>query len=409
MLRVMDLTDEERIELERRWRQGESAARLDEEYRLKPGATRKYAWGHEWTRDESNDVMEAYESDVEIGRLSSKLSHINRLYKQALKEKVIADRLVDAMTDTIRAAKPVAPYKLKVDKLGQSRGEHRVVALLSDLHVGEVVSAAETNGLAEYDVDIFKARQQRWTDKVLELVSLRRERLHLPNLSVFMLGDIVSGDIHDELVESNAVNIVDQVVIAAREISKSLLALASHFEHIEVSGVAGNHGRMSRKPYYKGKQRRSWDTLIYQMVALILSEQANVTFHIPASFWTIRNVLGTKFLLLHGDGINSWSGIPWYGLERMYLRLQDLIGRDNVFDRAVLGHFHDPLMTERFIVNGSYKGGDEYAIGRLFVSGRPSQTMLYVHTEHGVVGTEIIYLDGAARKLEIVEDTWKFS
>ena len=91
----------------------------------------------------------------------------------------------------------------------------------------------------------------------------------------------------------------------------------------------------------------------------------------------------------------------------MYLKLRDLIGRTEVFDRVVMGHFHDPIDTERWHVNGSFKGGDEFSIGRLYVTNRPCQSMLYVHPTHGIVGSERIYLDEATdRVLRIAEGTW---
>ena len=273
------------------------------------------------------------------------------------------------------------------------RSPHSAVALVSDVHVGEVVSAAETNNLGSYDTDIFHDRLHRWTNKLLELVEIRRHRLHIPNLNLLFLGDIVSGDIHDELSNTNDGNIVEQTIVAAQSFSEAVLALIPYFEEIEISGVVGNHGRMARKPYYKNKQSRSFDYLVYKMMEMTLAKQPTVKFHIPESFWTVRDILGTKFLLLHGDGNTSWSGLPWYGIQRMTLKLMDMIGREVPFDKVVMGHFHDPVDTESWSINGSFKGGDEYSIGKLYTTGRPSQTLMYVHPIHGVVSTERIYLD----------------
>ena len=311
--------DQKRIE--DRWKAGESAADLDREFDLRDGAVRDWAYRKGWTKE--NDT---WEYDVKIEQLQGRVNQLTRQYKKAVKDSAIADRFMEAATNSLSIAEVVEPYTIPIH---QSEGtEHRAVALLSDLHVGEVVSAAETNHLSEYNTEIFKERMQLWTEKVVELVGIRRNSLTLPSLNIFLLGDVVSGDIHEELSNTNDGSIIDQVVVATHEIAKSLITLASHFEHIEVSGVAGNHGRLKKVPYFKLKQRMSWDTLIYQMLALVTKNQPNISYHIPASFWTVRDVLGTRFLLLHGDGINSWNGIPWYGLERMFSRFQSLIGKD---------------------------------------------------------------------------------
>ena len=97
--------------------------------------------------------------------------------------------------------------------------------------------------------------------------------------------------------------------------------------------------------------------------------------------------------------------MDWRGCFHVFSLLS---GRIVAFDRACFGHFHTPIDQEHLHGNGCMKGGDEYAIGRLFVSGRPSQTMLYVHPKHGVVGTERIYLDKNKHKVVIDNDLWQF-
>ena len=397
---IGQLPEEEKQELERRWKVGTSPSQLDAEFGLAYGATGRYASKQRWQKDAA-----IWGHDVEVGRLNSRISHLTRLYNQAIKEKIAVDRIVEATVDAIKAAEPIKPLTL-VDHTNTQ--EQRAVALVSDVHVGEVVLAKETNYLGEYNSDLFKQRLHIWTDKVVELVALRRQQSNVPNLSIFMLGDIVSGDIHDELSNTNDIAIVDQVILAAHSMSSAILTLCQHFEEIDISGVVGNHGRMNKKPYYKGKQRLNWDYLIYQIMAMMLAKQTSVSFHIPDSFWTIRDVLGTRFLLIHGDGGPSgFAGIPYYGVERVYLRLRDLVGREINFDRVVMGHYHDPIDTERWHINGSFKGADEYSIGRLYKGSRPSQTLMYVHPNHGVIGNERIYLDNRGdMRVQIEEGLW---
>ena len=427
----LPLISRESIQTE--WSNGASGRTLDVQYGLTPNTVTKVAFRQRWVRardyptgrsplpiceppspppTESVSDDQAYKQAIEIERLSGRLNQMTRQYKQAVKEKVAIDRLIEVAKDAIIAADPVAPLPIELPKDNglwiEARGEHRVVALVSDVHVGEVVSAKETNYLGRYDSEIFKERLNTWTTKVVELVNLRRQRLSVPNLSVFLLGDIVSGDIHEELSNTNDGSIVDQVVLAAQQMSSALLTLAPEFEHIEVAGVVGNHGRMRKKPYFKGKQPLNWDYLIYQIMQMSLSQQGNISFHIPESFFTIRDVLGTRFLLIHGDGNVSWAGIPYYGVERSTLKLQDLVGRFEPFDRVVMGHFHDPVDTERWHINGSFKGADEFSISKLYKGARPSQTLLYVHPKHGVVGSERIYLDEPWEMRIRLDDTVDF-
>ena len=403
-----ELSVEEIADVERRWKGGEVAARLEEEFGLRPDAIRKVAYSRQWKRDgvvntsagfevlDDIQIKTKWDTDLRVEKLQSELNNKTRQYKEAVKNVVAIDRIVDIARDVIQAADPVMPLPLTMPETS-STTEHRAVALMGDVHVGEVVSAEETNNLGGYDLDTFHERLEIWANKIIGLIELRRHRLWMPELEIFMLGDIVSGDIHDELMNTNEGSVVDQVVEAANSISGALLSMSQHFERINVSCVVGNHGRISQKSYYKRKQTMSWDYLAYQMMALTLQKQENIEFHIPKSFWTIRDVLGTKFLMLHGDGIQAWSGVPWYGIQRTVLKLKEMIGSHEDFDKVVMGHFHEPIETEQFLVTGSWKGGDEYSIGKLYKSNRPSQTLLYVHPDNGVhpVGTEKVYLDKA--------------
>ena len=395
-IKFSTLTLQQQKLIEEQWKSGVSAREIEREYDMLEGAIRKVAYNKGWRKD-----SDKWEQDLEVERLKSQLNIANRKYNQAVKETSAVNRLVDTMRDTIKAAPAVKP--LQIERRLKTGSDHHAVALVSDVHVGEVVSSSETNNLGAYNTAIFEERLERWTTNLLRLIELRRERLNVPSLSLFFLGDIVSGEIHDELANTNDSNIVEQTILAAQGFSESILALAPHFDEIEISGVVGNHGRMARKPYYKQKQIKNFDYLIYKMMELTLGKQDNIKFHIPDSFWTIRDVMGTRFLLVHGDGNMSWSGVPYYGIERSYLKLHELIGRDVAFDRVVMGHFHEIIITNRYIINGSFKGADEYSIGKLYRGGLPEQILMYVHPEHGIVGYETVILEDVDNRRIVVD------
>ena len=406
------LSIEEKREIELAYLRGESPADLDRLYGLRPRSVGKLAYRRGWKRsntikDVKKDPTERlYEYDTKIEALQGKVRYLNRQYKQALKEKNLNDRLIEAARDAIISSDPIEPMSIDYDDDYNDPVEHRAVALMSDVHVGEVVSADETNNLSEYNMELFHDRLDIWTNEIINTVVHRRDVLNIPNLDIFMLGDMISGDIHDELSNSNDVSVVDQMVEASRAIASSVLTLSQYFDNVRVTGVAGNHGRMRRKPYYKGKQRQNWDYLCYQLMAMHLSHQNNIEFNIPEAFWTLVDVLGTKFVLMHGDGMQSWSGLPWTGITKTVLKFRELLGADIHFDRMVMGHYHDPVETENWIINGNFKGGDEFSIGKLYVNNRPSQTLLYVREDEGVIESKKIYLDGGARKVSIPEGRW---
>ena len=98
-----------------------------------------------------------------------------------------------------------------------------------------------------------------------------------------MLGDMISGDIHDELIKTNQDNVMGQVIRGANLIAQALMSFAPHFKTITVPCVVGNHGRMTRKPPMKDKYV-DWDWMLYKWVSAYCSHQPNIKFQIKKSF-----------------------------------------------------------------------------------------------------------------------------
>ena len=251
MRNIKELTEAEQQAISQAVQGGARLRDLDRQYDLSVGAISDWMYRRRrrGVQDDLPVDLQASEEvdqisdpdqwahDVALERAQGRVSQLQRLYNQALKEKAAVDRLVETMDNAVRAADPVEVRPIPQPAAG--KGEHRMVALLSDVHVGEVVSSAETNNLGAYDLELFYQRLDTWTAKVLELVELRRQRLHVPELSLFMLGDMVSGDIHDELVRTNDVMIVDQVVLAAQRIASAVLHAESALRANRRDGSSG--------------------------------------------------------------------------------------------------------------------------------------------------------------------------
>ena len=289
-------------------------------------------------------------------------------------------------------------------------GEHpqTMVAVLTDTHVGERVSLNQMAGLNDYDLNKFSRRLSGWAIQVLNLATYRRNMCEVNELVVPLLGDIISGDIHEELSRSNVDNCMMQMLSAAHVISQALMYLAPHFESIRVPCVVGNHGRMTRKPPMKDKYM-DWDYMVYQWIAAFCSKQPNITFQIPKTFAQIIEVCNRKILLFHGDSISG--GGSSQSIHRMVSAMRGVtqfrqaiettvVKHDgdlaDVFTDVMLGHFHRvdtyDIGTGSAWICGTTKGGDEFSLNRLQAVSAPKQVVTYWHPVYGNVGTEVVYL-----------------
>jgi hypothetical protein len=322
--------------------------------------------------------------DVVVQRWKSRAQEAERKYREAVERLEQDGAIIDAMREAVSALEPAPPPK-KRERRGRGRPETAVM-LVSDYHIGERVSEEETGGLARYDFETF---EKRWRYHVETVASLTKDKLagyDIPRLQACMLGDMVSGTIHDELVVTADGTPMEWVVEGGHVIAQGLRDLAAEFEQVRVDCVVGNHGRLTRRPAYK-QRYVNWDYLLYKFIELELRDQRNVEFTVPRSFWDVIEVEGKHVLNLHGDNIRAWNGIPWYGITRAVGNLSTLLASQGVrFDVVNLGHFHNAGALDRIggelVLNGSAVGGNEYSIGALFTSNRPRQVLYGMHPEH---------------------------
>jgi hypothetical protein len=215
---------------------------------------------------------------------------------------------------------------------------------------------------------------------------------------------MVSGRIHEELIE-NAEDVIFQVMNGAYVTAQFILEMRQLFPEIEIDGVLGNHGRLTKKVYYK-KRYTNWDFVFYQFLAVFLANNADIQCRFPRSFFLIKEIYGWNFLVLHGDSIRSWMRIPWYGIERTAERLGDLLqGKGINVHYRIFGHFHNTGELDRvpgeLVINGSVIGGTEFSLMSMSVFDRPTQLFFGVHKEIGMTWRYPLRLD--LKKVDEVE------
>lgn len=327
---------------------------------------------------------EKVDRDREVTRLRARAKEAEAKYESANRENEVEDRIIGALESRVPLLAPVHAPTFAPRHTGKPE---TAVALVSDYHIGEVVSAEETGGLAHYDWETFTRRWQYHVDSIGGICFGKLTGYDLPRLKICMLGDMVSGIIHDELIETAEGTVMEWVIDGGHLIAQGIRQLANEFPEVSVDCVVGNHGRMSKQVKFK-RRYVNWDYLLYNFVALELKDQPNVTFNIPKSFYMLSEVEGHHLLNLHGDNIKSWSGIPWYGITRAVTNLSALLHQQRrTFDIVNLGHFHNAGTLDRIdcemVLNGSAVGGNEFSIGAMFTSTQPRQVMYGVHPDRG--------------------------
>jgi len=262
-----------------------------------------------------------------------------------------------------------------------------LVVMLSDTHFDEVVKPEEMEGLNAYNREIAVIRLERWAQNVVKLARHYLAGVRYDGIILLLGGDIFSGDIHEELKETNADTMLGSLLFWSEQVAAAVGLLAGEFGKVHVASVVGNHGRMSRKPRAKQRVRTNFDWLLSKMVERHFSGDARVSFQIPESADCLISIYEHHHLLTHGDQVNGGGGIGGIYPPIMRLRArkaQHHLAIGSQFSTLWLGHWHQYLSTPSLIINGSLKGYDEYAKVSNFGFEPPQQALAIVTPERGL-------------------------
>lgn len=326
-----------------------------------------------------------FQEDVRKTPEKAQSKTLKKKYDALVKEVAVWERVWDRIEQVV----PVMPtVKVpKPAKISEKKTVESAALAAACWHIGEVVDFGSMGGLNEYNFDIFTQRLQLMIDKAISFTHRNMKEHIFADFHLMLLGDMVSGIIHDELLESNEMHIVDQTMVGALVTAQAIMELARAFPKVIVTGVPGNHGRTQKQKQYKDKGSKSFDYMFYNMLAMMLKDQKNVEFNIPRSYWALLEIQGWNFQLMHGDTVRSWGGIPFYGLNREMNKWTEIHAiRERVMHYYVSAHYHTKAVLQsgvgERIMTGSLKGGDEYAIG-LGLYSDPVQLLFGVHPDHG--------------------------
>lgn len=271
------------------------------------------------------------------------------------------------------------------------------ILFVSDWQWGEVISAERLGGFNAFNPQVAEERVRLLVAKTIELAFQHRGVKRYPGIYYFRGGDMVSGEIHDELRETNA----QQAGSAARHLVSveawAIRELRKAFRRVHVKTVPGNHGRTTAKPRSKEEVADNFDGLSHFWLESLFAGDPNVTFDAPASGDALVPVYGYTFCLTHGDKVGSRGGQGFLGAVATIVRGMEKTFRYYaklrvIVDYILMGHHHVGMKLEWGFSNGSLPGYSEFAKIWRLTPMAPEQWLLFVHPEYGVNDAKNIML-----------------
>ncbi len=304
-------------------------------------------------------------------------------------------------------AKLVAAGSMRLKPIAVPKSVHKTgapgmpVTIWSDWHWGEVVNRAETGGRNVFNRRVALDRVPRLVDNTINLLrNYSGDHPDYPGIWICLGGDMVSGTIHDELRETNWGTLEEQAYEVGEALAGALERMADEFGRVWVPCVCGNHGRNAKRPPSKMAVRENREWGIYKSLEKHFAGDDRFTFYIPDEIDFHFTIYNHRFLLTHGDRLGVKGGDGIIGAIGPIMRGSVKIGRSEAqigrdFDTLIIGHWHSDQSAGALlpvIVNGTFKGYDEYARGALRASyAPPSQHLALVSPKYGLAAQWPVY------------------
>ena len=334
----------------------------------------------------------------------SELKTAQNVIKRYRDRQGVEERIVRAINYALENSEYDQPLGRPVPRdIDPSARAHEFVLMMSDAHYGEWVNPDQAFGI-EYNPDIGRRRIQHMRDVTFRYAELREKAYDVQKITVAVLGDMISGVIHEELEVNNEIVMADQVTEMAYLLFNFITDMASVFDAVDMVIIPGNHPRMEKKPRHKGKFNNFefiMGKMVEGMVNASSDDREDVRVIVPRDLVYVHDVFDRRIGMMHGDGVksNSFAGIPFYGLRNQREAVQALMSQvgESRIDMFMMGHWHQHLYWQGecdILINGSIKGGDEYGISTRLSAPDPVQVLTEWHPEHGLVGQSHITLTG---------------
>lgn len=258
------------------------------------------------------------------------------------------------------------------------RTESTAFLIGSDWHVEETVDPATCNGRNVFNLGVADARIKNFFTKGYRLCEIQRSATDINTLVVALLGDHMTGYIHEELVEDNSLSPTQTILWLMPRIESGLNFLRRQFKRVVVVCAVGNHGRTTEKRRVSTAYKNSYEWLMYHLLAQRF-EGSNVEFKIVNSYHNLLPVYDYTIRFHHGDNIRFQGGVGG-----LYIPARKKIHQWNNETRAhldVFGHHHQFSDGGSFISNSSLIGYNAFAVSIGATYEPPTQTFFLVHPQ----------------------------
>ena len=322
------------------------------------------------------------QSDLNAVKIKERNLQLKDRYKKLLRELEVANQRLEHLSE-LRGI-PASSQTIVPDSQANGLPDAAAIMVAGDWHVEERVDPQTVNDMNDYGLEEAERRAIEFFKNGLRKVRVLRNGYNIRTLVLAVLGDIISGYIHEELLENNLLSPVEASRLAKKFICAGINYLLKNgqFDVIRVVCCFGNHGRTSQRKKFATGYKNSYEWLLYHSIADAFERNKRVEFVI-ATGYHVYDTLFDRYTIRyhHGDEIKYRGGVGG-----MTIPVNKAIAKWNSIRPAYLdifGHFHETVDGGQFVANGSLIGYNAYAISIKAQFQEPKQSLILIEKERG--------------------------
>jgi hypothetical protein len=281
--------------------------------------------------------------------------------------------------------------KILKGKKGKGRGV-AVICPATDWHVEERVFPAGVNGVNDFNIAEAERRIKQYYSKILHLIDHQNDLAPVVEIWHPLLGDLISGYIHDELLETNELSPTEACHFLQQMIGAGIeLWLKETDLPIYIPTCVGNHGRTTFKKRIKTSFKNSFEWLLYKMMAEQYKDNPRVTWMVGEGYHNIQEIQGRMVRFHHGDGLRYNGGVG--GITIPVNKSISQWNKVTPVDLDVFGHWHTALWNyPTWISCGCLMGYSEYSVEIKADFQHPTQMFIVMDRDYGVTSAIPVFL-----------------
>lgn len=286
------------------------------------------------------------------------------------------------------SALEAAPRTLTIERAERTDSSARemcAVILGSDWHVEETVHAVKVQGRNSFNLEIADMRVDRFFRGIIDLVQHHRAsaKVVIRDIVLALMGDLMTGYIHEELAESNALSPVETVLWLLPRLRSGLRLVADELDlrSVKVPWCYGNHGRTTQRSRISTGAENSFEWMLGVHLANEFADDSRFEFDVSPAAHQYVHVYDFDLHFHHGDSLKYQGGVGGLGIPLLKaIAAWDEVRRAHYHH---VGHWHQLRDYGRALVNGSIIGYGPYSAWIRAPFEDPAQLLYLLDSKRG--------------------------